>query len=462
MKTLQVLTPVAIQAAAVLVLVIAYWPMREAFVLDDQLVVEMSIVQGAGALGAYCLDGSLPGYHLDKGFGDGARNWLLQFEACAGRGVVQRRGIMYREIPNTARINALHEQIRDLHRDLEQQRISQSRIAPLRRLWVVLVEIRALTISMLAKYWKEMGCGRSIDFNNWNRVKLRYCDGASFAGNSEFDNGTSLLYFRGQKIWEAIILELLPKGLMEAEKALLSGCSAGGLAAFLHCDNFTAFLPSTTVVKCLSDAGFFLDIRDISLNYSMRSIFKDVVSLQRVEPNLDEGCTSSVVLPKQCFFPQYALRYIRTPFFILNTAYDVYQFHHILVPTSADMHGHWYHCKLNVTACNANQIAVLQGFRLDMLAALNSFSQNSSCGGMFINSCFAHCQSEYQGTWFAADSPRILNKVLNDMIQDDGDPPKKKLYDLKLSLMEETGWNHVASIERQWMYVRFPKSLSLF
>ncbi|GAB2235069.1 hypothetical protein Drorol1_Dr00004349 [Drosera rotundifolia] len=62
--------------------------------------------------------------------------------------------------------------------------------------------------------------------------------------------------------------------------ALLSGCSVGGLAVFLHCDNFTAFLPSTTVVKCLSDAGFFLDIRDISLNYFMRSIFNDVVSLQ--------------------------------------------------------------------------------------------------------------------------------------------------------------------------------------
>lgn len=27
------------------------------------------------------------------------------------------------------------------------------------------------------------------DFYNWNRVKLRYCDGASFAGNAKFDNG---------------------------------------------------------------------------------------------------------------------------------------------------------------------------------------------------------------------------------------------------------------------------------
>jgi hypothetical protein len=27
-----------------------------------------------------CLDGSLPAYHLDRGYGAGQNNWLLQFE----------------------------------------------------------------------------------------------------------------------------------------------------------------------------------------------------------------------------------------------------------------------------------------------------------------------------------------------------------------------------------------------
>ncbi|GAB4858273.1 tripeptidyl-peptidase II Tpp2 [Ancistrocladus abbreviatus] len=53
-------------------------------------------------------------------------------------------------------------------------------------------------------------------------------------------------------------------------------------------------------------------------------------------------------------------------------------------------------------------------------------------------------------------------KVLNGIIQDDGDSPKKKLYELKLSLIDEIGWAHVASYERQWMHVRFPASLPLF
>ncbi|KAJ0705524.1 putative pectinacetylesterase/NOTUM [Helianthus annuus] len=104
-------------------------------------------------------------------------------------------------------------------------------------------------------------------FYNWNRVKLRYCDGGSFAGDSKFDNGTLLLYFRGQRIWQAIIEDLLPKGLGSADKALLSGCSAGGLASYLHCNNFSNYLPDTTAVKCLGDAGFFMDSYAINFLY---------------------------------------------------------------------------------------------------------------------------------------------------------------------------------------------------
>lgn len=42
-------------------------------------------------------------------------------------------------------------------------------------------------------------------------------------------------------------------------QALLSGCSAGGLATLIHCDDFRKLLPKDATVKCLADAGFFLD-----------------------------------------------------------------------------------------------------------------------------------------------------------------------------------------------------------
>ncbi|XP_056159016.1 pectin acetylesterase 9 isoform X3 [Syzygium oleosum] len=345
-------------ALVVVLLGVAPWGVRSAS--EDRLLVGMTLVPHASAIGALCLDGSLPAYHLHRGFGAGANNWLLQFEG----------GGWCNDIPSCLeRANTRRGSTR----------------------YMTKLEVFSGILSNNASL--------NPDFYNWNRVKLRYCDGASFAGDAKFDNGTSLLYFRGQKIWQAIILDLIPKGLGRAQKALLSGCSAGGLASFLHCDNFAEYLPRNASVKCLSDAGFFLDERDISLNHTMRSFYDDLISLQ-------------------CFFPQYTLKYITTPFFILNSAYDVYQFHHILVPPSADVHGHWNRCKLNPAACSDSQLEILQGFRNDMLAALRMFYQYSGRGGLFINSCFAHCQSESQETWLAVDSPKVNNKTISEAVGD--------------------------------------------
>ncbi|KAJ8771482.1 hypothetical protein K2173_026659 [Erythroxylum novogranatense] len=51
-------------------------------------------------------------------------------------------------------------------------------------------------------------------------------------------------------------------------------------------------------------------------------------------------------------------------------------------------------------------------------------------------------------------------KVLHGMIKEEGHPPKKKLYELQLSLLEEIGWNHISTYEKQWMHeievLRYP------
>ncbi|RCV07666.1 hypothetical protein SETIT_1G263600v2 [Setaria italica] len=57
--------------------------------------------------------------------------------------------------------------------------------------------------------------------------------------------------------------------------------------------------------------------------------------------------------------------------------------------------------------------------------------------------------------------PGTALKVLNDLIQNESEP-KKKLYDLKIQLIEEMGWSHVSTYEKQWMQVRFPPTLPPF
>ncbi|XP_020525007.1 pectin acetylesterase 9-like [Amborella trichopoda] len=67
-----------------LFLVFAHWVSEThcsvSLSVSSQLLVGITLVPGAQSKGAVCLDGSLPAYHLHRGFGSGSDNWLLQFE----------------------------------------------------------------------------------------------------------------------------------------------------------------------------------------------------------------------------------------------------------------------------------------------------------------------------------------------------------------------------------------------
>ncbi|KAJ9186072.1 hypothetical protein P3X46_005616 [Hevea brasiliensis] len=347
----------------------AYGYFNESKLINNALMVGLTLIQGAGARGAVCLDGTLPGYHLHRGYDSGANSWLIQLEG--GGWCNNIRNCVYRK---TTR----HGSSRYMEK-----------LVPF--------------TGILSNKPEE-----NPDFFNWNRVKLRYCDGASFAGDSE--NRAAQLQFRGQRIWLAAMEDLMSKGMRYANQALLSGCSAGGLASILHCDKFRNLFPSTIRVKCLSDAGLFLDAIDVSGGRSLRNMYGGVVGLQGVRNNLPRICTNHLD-PTSCFFPQNVIGSVKTPLFILNAAYDSWQIQSSLAPPTADPHGYWSECRKNHAKCSASQIQFLQGFRNQMLRAIRGFSMSRQ-NGLFINSCFAHCQSERQDTWFADDSPVIGNKAI--------------------------------------------------
>ncbi|KAH1229474.1 Pectin acetylesterase 12 [Glycine soja] len=343
------------------------------------LMVGLTVIQSAAGKGAVCLDGTLPAYHLHRGYGSGANSWIVNLEG--GGWCNDVRSCVYRKKTRRGSSTFMEKQI------------------PF--------------TGILSNNVED-----NPDFFNWNRVKIRYCDGASFAGDGE--DKAAQLQFRGQRIWSAAIEDLMSKGMRFARQALLSGCSAGGLATIIHCDEFRGFFPQTTKVKCLSDAGLFLDAIDVSRGHTIRNFFSGVVRLQLdkyfvhplqgVQKNLPHICTSHLD-PTSCFFPQNLIAGIRTPLFILNTAYDSWQVQSSLAPSSADPHGFWHDCRLNHAKCTSSQIQYLQGFRNQMLNAIKGFSRSRQ-NGLFINSCFAHCQSERQDTWFADNSPVIGNKAI--------------------------------------------------
>eukprot|EP01047_Picozoa_sp_COSAG01_P017138 COSAG01_NODE_899_length_12871_cov_27.629572_13_plen_184_part_00 len=103
-------------------------------------------------------------------------------------------------------------------------------------------------------------CGTTVaDLLSSRQVMMRYCDGASFSGNNETTASYkgATLYWRGMRIREAMVADLLKKGLSKATDLMVSGCSAGGLATYLHTDQWCDAVPNA---KCagLPDSGFFL------------------------------------------------------------------------------------------------------------------------------------------------------------------------------------------------------------
>ncbi|KAF8670252.1 hypothetical protein HU200_050784 [Digitaria exilis] len=327
----------------------------------------MVFLKNAVAKGAVCLDGSPPVYHFSPGSGSGANNWVVHMEGGGWCRNADECAVRKGNFRGSSKF------------------------------------MRPLSFSGILGGSQKF----NPDFYNWNRVKIRYCDGSSFTGDVEAVETAKNLYYRGFRVWRAIIDDLLTvRGMNKAQNALLSGCSAGGLAAILHCDRFHDLFPATTKVKCFSDAGFFLDGKDISGNNYARSIYKNVVNLHGSAKNLPTSCTSKQS-PELCMFPQYVVPTMRTPLFILNAAYDSWQIKNVLAPSPADPKKTWAQCKLDIKNCSPSQLATVQNFRTDFLAALPKPSPSL---GMFIDSCNAHCQSGAQDTWLADGSP-LVNKT---------------------------------------------------
>ncbi|KAL8536627.1 hypothetical protein ACS0TY_011995 [Phlomoides rotata] len=346
-------------------------------VTTESFYADITYVQSAVPKGAVCLDGSPPAYHFDRGFGAGINNWLIQLEGggwCNNVTTCLAR--------KTNRLGSSKQMVKQL---------AFSGI-----------------LSNKATF--------NPDFYNWNRIKVRYCDGSSFTGDVAAVNPTTKLYFRGARVFVAVIEDLLAKGMKSAKNAILSGCSAGGLAAIHHCDNFKNLLPIGAKVKCLSDAGYFINSKDVSGAQHIEAFYNDVVTTHESAKHLAPSCTSKMK-PSLCFFPEYAAKEIRTPLFIVNGAYDSWQIKNILAPGVADPHGLWHNCKTDILKCSSTQLQIMQGFRLEFMRAITGLGTSAS-RGLFINSCYAHCQTEMQETWLRADSPKLDNKPIAKAVGD--------------------------------------------
>ncbi|CAI5997412.1 unnamed protein product [Closterium sp. NIES-64] len=182
---------------------------------------------------ARCLDGSPAGYYLRRGFGSGANNWIMILE-----------DVKYGGVGST-----------------------DSAVNPAFYNW-----------NLDVKYGGVGSTDSAVNpaFYNWNLVLVKYCDGSSFTGGygklpPNAETGRAL-YFRGHWSLQGTLQDLLARhGLNVGKQMLVGGCSAGGVATSIKCDQISRWLANYNVTtKCFMDGGYFPDVADKDGQYSMR------------------------------------------------------------------------------------------------------------------------------------------------------------------------------------------------
>ena len=161
-----------------------------------------------------------------------------------------------------------------------------------------------------------------------NYVLMLYCDGASFSCFREAPvptgRGNQTVYFRGVAILDAVLALASQLGLRGARNVTLTGASAGGTTTFLHLDRLAAFVASVAPAARVVGkpvAGYF-----IASNSSFNALLGGVYSMQNVTGSLSAECQAALAPDSwRCIIPSYAAQYVHTPFFAMQSRFDLWQ-----------------------------------------------------------------------------------------------------------------------------------------
>jgi len=209
---------------------------------------------------------------------------------------------------------------------------------------------------------------------NWNKVEFIYCDGGSFSGNNatvETYNGKPL-YFRGFRNLQAYATDLISnRNLSNAESVVISGCSAGGLAVFLHLDWWAELFSPKTHLVGHQDSGFFLDYNASSTpngyGKKIRWVFNQMASKDGVNQNCVKNNPDD---PAKCILAEHTSPYIQTPLFHLQPKFDAWQ---------------------AICILGENDTKSVNDYGNMLEDRLQKSSLQNKNNGVFLDSCYHHC-----------------------------------------------------------------------
>jgi len=340
---------------------------------------------------ARCMDGSKYGYYFRPATStSGAKNWVLELQ---GGGWCYNEGACYgRTLPSYAG-----------------------------------------GVFGSSNNWTDTFGTYFVENEDWNRVFLRYCSGASFTGyrregwdasgwqipghappHNLVPQGTNL-WFRGAANLADTIADLQANhGMTEVNELIVTGSSAGGLATTLNLDRVKELVKPKRAVG-LSDAGFFKYVANHSTprwpgsaNFSadMQHLFGMVNASGSLSAKCQAAQTATARSavpavggaevpppgPWNCIVAATAERYVETPLFFLQSRFDHFQLGaELALPC---MLAQSYSPPWANANCSEAELASIKAYAADLYAELSQVAWAPAADrGLFLSSCIVHGQT---------------------------------------------------------------------
>jgi hypothetical protein len=314
-------------------------------------------------------------------------------------------------------------------------------------------------------------------FSGFHRLHFHYCDGSSYSGDREAplpSEGKKLLYLRGRRVLAAQLDTALQAGLRDAEEVLFSGGSAGGIGAMHAAKALRAALPHVRRFKVLIVSGFFLERRtgmqqqssDPNAELQSPSAASSSVATGTGHPTcrrgrgadekcipwvhkmrrmcemhnctnalLDGGCGRSLHAHEawRCLFGKRAAAAVRLPTFFINSALDSWQM--------VNVWRRFAHCRWEDSKCTAPQAdadvaetnLMLRAFIRDMRASGALLRRGN---GAFIYSCNEHVAGLSNAAFYGyMVNGWSMRQALHAWWNDDDDAPATRHTHLPCELL---------------------------
>jgi len=260
---------------------------------------------------------------------------------------------------------------------------------------------RANTSLGSSKTWPGEVANMPCDPNgNTNIVMMNYGDGASFTGYREqpwpVPGTNQVIYFRGIRNLDATLQSLIDNyDFSSANFVTLSGGSAGGLSTFLHLDHVADIVHSVSPnARVVGEpvCGMFMDHSNDGNNlpnvtYTLEMEY--VYNMQNSSGSLSTSCQNALAPNSwKCIMAPYAIPFIQTPWFALQSRFDKWQLSEIaFIPC---MLAQSYTPPYKPSTCNTTMVNQIQSYGPDFVNQFMPLFPSNTKNGIFLDACIIH------------------------------------------------------------------------